>query len=251
MGGSVIGIAGRPVRATAAILAGGLAWLGGCSASTKEGVTIVIELEAPTTSVSSTGARELDTDRGVHVVLTRALLTTGSVEVFACGAPSADWLAPWRMRRANAHVEGSPTLLGVPSVESLNAPAKSRTKVGELRPPPGAYCKVKHTILPADQDAPGLPPDGTMVGLSMLVEGTYVLAGGAAQRFRFASTASFDVVTTVDAPALSADGRRVMNVVLVKTNERWFDRVDFTGDETDATTRVLENLRSALGARVE
>ncbi len=197
------------------------------------------------------GTRTFDTDRGFRVTLTRGFLSTGSVEIFTC--PTAGrlrWLDGWRLREAQAHVVGSPTLLGVPAVESLLSQGE-RTVVGQLHPPPATYCRVKQTILAADADASGLPLDGSMIGRSLLVEGTYAFGGGPPETFRFSSTASFDAEIHVDDTTLSTDGRRVATLLLVKKSDRWFDGVDFRGDEQDAVTRVLQNLQASLGARVE
>lgn len=241
----------RRLRRLSATLAGGLVWLGGCSSTSTEGVTIAVELDAPRTPIEPGGARAFDTDRGVHVVLTRGLLNTGSVEIFAC-SPSSSWrLLPRFVREAHAHVVGSPTLLGVPAVESLLARDGTWVDVGVLHPPPATYCKIKQTILAADQDAPGLPPDGSMIGKSLLVEGTYATGSGAPREFHLSSTASFDVTFTVAEIALSVEGKRTAHLVLSKVGDRWFDGVDFDGDPQDAATKVLGNLRGSLGARFE
>ncbi len=241
----------RNVRRLSAAILGGLVWLGGCSSSSTEGVTISVELDAPRIPVGADGTRSFDTDRGVRVVLTRGFLNTGSVEIFSC-SPSSSWrLSPRFVREAHAHVVGSPTLLGVPAVESLLARDGTWTNVGVLHPPPATYCRVRQTVLAADEDAPSLPPDGAMVGKSLFVEGTYAASDGAPHAFQFSSTASFDATFTVAEVALSVEGKRTAHLVLSKIDDRWFDGVDFDGDPQDAATKILENLRSSLGARFE
>ena len=227
--------------------------LGGCSSSSKEGITLAVLSEAPRSAVEAAGTRTFDTDRGVRVTLTRGYLSTGSVEIFGCVAAETSWhwLGPFSLREARAHVVGSPTRLGIPAVESLLADAGTRMEGGELHPPPRSYCKVKQTILAADSDALGLPPDGSMLGKSLLVEGTYVAPGGAPQEFHFTSAAPFDVEMTIAETALSVNETRAASLVLVKTSERWFDGVDFGGDENDATMRILANLRASLVAHIE
>ena len=232
------------LRVLSAVLLGGLGWLGGCSASSKEGVTLVVEAEGPR-------SHALTTTSGTEVTLTRGYLNTGAVEILSC-ATAGRWLDFWRMPVARAHVTGSPTLLGTPLVESLVADDLAPTKkIGELHPPPGAYCRVKHTILAADPDAPGRPADGSMLGRSLLLGGTYAKAGAAPRPFVLSSTASFDVETTFDMLALSVEGRRAATIVLTIADGAWFEGVDLDGDPTDAATRVLENLRALLGARIE
>jgi hypothetical protein len=241
------------VRRISAVVVGMFAGLGGCSSSSKEGVAIAVAIEAPRSPAVAAGTRTFNTDRGVGVTLMRGFLSTGSVEIVGCTTARSSWrwLEPFRLREARAHVVGSPTVLGIPAVESLLADAGTQMKLGELHPPPGSYCKVKQTILAADDDALGLPSDGSMVGMSLLVEGTYVVASGSPQGFRFTSTASFDVETTIDETSLAVDGKHRATLALVKASDRWFDGVDFGGDEHDATTRILENLRASISARVE
>lgn len=227
--------------------------IGGCSSTSQEGITVAVVLEAPSSPPRDGSTRSFDTDRGVHVTLERGYLNVGSVEIVACSTATASfrWLEIFGERTAHAHVVGSPTLLGTPAVASLLAEEGARTSVGVLHPPPGSYCRAKQTILAADVDALGLPADGSMLGKSLLVEGTFSTENGIARRFSLASTASFDVESTISEMALSVDGRRAATIVLTTTSDRWFDGVDFAGDEQDATTRILENLRASLGARVE
>lgn len=225
----------------------------GCSSSSQEGITIAVAIEAPTAPPLEGMTRTFDTDRGVHVTLMRGYLNTGSLELFACtnATSSFRWLDIFRERTAHAHVVGSPTLLGTPAVASLLAEEGTRASVGLLHPPPGSYCRAKQTILAADADALGLPTDGSMLGKSLLVEGTFADGDGEARAFSLSSTASFDVESTIPETALSVDGRRTATIVLATTSDRWFDGVDLAGDEHEATTRILENLRGSLGARVE
>ncbi|WP_205633658.1 hypothetical protein [Labilithrix luteola] len=243
----------KEVRRAIVASLGILAWLGGCSSSSTEGITVSVDIEAPAEPPASASTRLFESDRGLRIVLTRGYLTTGSVEILACSAApsSRAWWQPFRMREVHAHVVGSPTLLGVPNVESLLAASETTTRAGELHPPPGSYCKVKQTILAADGDAIGLPADGSMLGKSMLVEGTYQADGSSPRAFQLSSTASFDVELTIPETKLSTDGRRAARVLLVKTDAHWFDGVDFDADESESATRVLQNLRAALGARVE
>lgn len=230
-------------RLLASVAVGALAWLGACSASSKAGVTVPVEAEAPR-------VRTFETNTGVHVVLSRAWLNIGAVELFGCTS-AWHWLDVFSVPRAQAHVVGSPTRLGTPLVESLVGDDGSRTKMGELHPPEGSYCRVKQTILAADADAPGSPPDGAMLGKSVLVDGTYASEGLEPRPFHLSSTASFDVETTFEATALSLEARRAATIVLYFEKTSWFDGVAFEGDETDAITRILENLRTSLGARIE
>lgn len=237
-----------------ALVVGGcglLAWMG-CSGTSTEGVTVDVAVEAPSSPPVTRGARTFDTDGGVHVVLTRGYLNTGSLEIFACdGTPTSSSFSVFALRRAYAHSVGSPTSLGVPLVQSLLEAAGATRAEGTLHPPPASYCRVKRTIAAADPDALGTPADGSMTGKSLLVEGTYAVSGGAPTPFSFASTASFDLETIVDATTLSTEGRRTATVVLSWNGDRWFDGVDFAGDPHDATTRILGNVRAALGARIE
>lgn len=245
----------RFTRRSISAAVGALLWGGGCSSSSTEGVAVTIVTEASNTTLVE-GARVFD-DSGVKVTLSRGYLNTGGVEIVSCGATAfahstRDTLASlFGMREVLAHVVGSPTTLGAPSIESLVAAAGARSQIGLLHPPAGSYCKVKQTILAADHDASGMPSDGVMLGQSLFVEGTYSTVGAAPKPFRLASTASFDVETTIPTMSLSVDDRRTATVVLVKASDHWFDGVDFAGDSRDTTTKILSNVRASLGVRVE
>lgn len=215
------------MKRIAQVILGGFVWLGGCS-STSEGVTVAMEIEPP--------ARASAAD----VVITRGFVNVESVEIFACGA-TASWLDVVRMRAAHAHVVGSPTLLGVPATSALFG--GGRTAVGELRPPPGSYCRVKHTFAPADGDALGLPADGSMARRTVLVEGT------APRAFSLTSTDRFTVESTL--PALELQGAAAAKLVLTNTGEGWFAGVDFGATDEEIMARVVQNLRGSFGVRVE
>lgn len=242
----------KSIRGCASLVVGLVVWGGGCSTSSKEGITVSVVTEAPRSPAFDASTRTFVTDSGVRVTLTRGFVSTGSVQILACASAwgARSWRRTW-MREAHAHTEGSPTLLGIPAVESLLADPGSRMTLGQLQPPAGTYCRVKHLVQAADPDALGLPSDGSMLGKSLLVEGTYVVAGTDARPFRFASSASFDVTSDVDPVSLSVDDRRLVTMILTKTGDRWFDRIDWTGDPQEGARRLLENMRASFGARFE
>lgn len=221
-----------------------------CSGSSKEGVSITVVLEAPSAPPLAGESRVVATDVGYRVVLTRGYLSTGAAEVFACGARMS-----WRdlfLRDAHAHTTGSPTLLGVPALESLLAAPDTRLVVGDIHPPAGSYCRVRQTIRAADHDAIGLSPSIPMLGKSLLVEGTHARAGEEPSPFTISSSLSVEVESTVPTTNVSADGTRVVQLVLSKAGDHWFDTIDFaTSSETDTAPRVLQNIRRSLGARFE
>lgn len=222
----------------------------GCSASSTDGVAISVVIEAPSTALPAGDDRVIVTDLGYRVTLTRAYLSTGSVEILACGVRTS-----WRdifIRDAHAHTTGSPTTLGIPAVESLLAPSGHLLAVGALRPPSGSYCRIRQTITAADEDAVGLSADVPMVGKSLLVEGMYERGGEASTFFIVSSAISVDVETSVARTELSARGVRVAQLVLTKTGDRWFDGIDFAlSTETDLEPRLLQNIRRSLGARFQ
>lgn len=220
-----------------------------CSASSRDGIRITVVLEGPSTPPLVDDSRVVVTDVGYRVVLTRGFLSTGTVEVFACARLS------WRdlfIRDAHAHTTGSPTLLGVPAVESLLAGSDSQLVVGAMHPPAGSYCRVRQTIHPADDDAVGLSAGVPMVGKSLLVEGTYARAGEDPTSFAISSALSVEVESTVPATSVSVDGARVVQLVLSKSGDRWFDAIDFaSASETDIEARLLQNIRRSFGARIQ
>lgn len=227
-----------------AVLTGALVWIGGCSTTSSEGVTVTVAIEpAP-----GDAGRTLVTAEGLEVTLLRAFVTVGSVEIFPCaGGDVAGSLL--RLRVARAHVVGSPTLLGVPAVTSLLPGGGSRLQVGELRPPAGSYCGAKLRIFPADSDAVGLPADGSMVGSSLLVEGSVREPGGGARPLRLRSSLAEEVDVPRLRVSLSLEDKRRASLVITPASDRWLDGVDLFAD--DAGDRVLRNVRASLGARFE
>ena len=219
-------------------------WVG-CSASTDPGIRVsVVAAAAPSRGPYTS-------DLGYQVMLEHAWLSTATVEIFPCAEAGA-WRFPTLIGVAHAHTVGSPTLLGIPTVESLVADPAARTPLGELKPPPDAYCRVKHTVKAADADAKQLPAEVDMIGKSFYASGTYARNGGAAASFTLSSTAAFEVDTTVSAVTLALSGRQSATIVLLKDNAHWFDGVDFETGTADAESRqILDNLRTSFGARIE
>jgi hypothetical protein len=226
-----------------------------CSGSSQEGIVVTLQAEAAKVPAAST----FDTDLGYRVVLGKAYVNLSSVEIFGCDASSASF--PDRAgrvlgelfaleRSAYAHTEGSPTKLGAPLVESVFTTSGGVT-VGELRPPPGRYCRVVQSLQAADADARGLPSDVSMVGKSFFVAGTYEKNGAIPVPFESESTASFDAATDLSFE-LSTTGTTSVTVRLSRDATHWFDGIDFaTMGKRDIATRIVDSMAKSYGARTE
>ena len=218
-----------------------------CSNSDSDGVNVAIDLEAPT-STKSVGAATWVTDRGFTIQLQKAYLATGSVEILPCvaamrsPAPRSPLLELFSIKEAHAHTEGSPTLLGIPVVESLLAASGTRIQMGTLAPPPNSYCQVRYTILKADADAVGAPSDGSMLDLSFYVSGTYTSSNGAQGSFVASSSKSRELDLPVDTTMLSTSGTSSATFIIRKNIDTWFNGVDFAKNPPPEKEEIADSV---------
>ena len=190
------------------------------------------------------------TDEGYRVRLERAMIAVGQVELIRCDNFVLDL---WRLvapGRARAHEFTSPTSLGVPVVIDLMESAGVPLFAGTLRPPPGRYCGIRVTSMPADQDAEGLTDENLeMMQHSVLIAG----------RVEDESTGDeipllariwevlqcemlFDRPLVLDSPVLES-------VSIQIDHTKWFDGIDFALQDTAAVQQqITENVRSSLQA---
>jgi hypothetical protein len=237
---------------TAAILATALAC---CTlgAGGDEGLSVDVGMVA----TPHAGA-PIETDLGYLVTLDRGFVAIASVEIHACDEAHASRSlardlvevlgSPLRVRAAHAHSTSSPTLLGVPGVLPLAPERDVVADLGELLPPPAKYCSTSVKLGPADDDAVMLPDSGDMVGLTLLVEGSWVApAGGEAQSFRWASTATPGARR--DTPfELAEDGPRSVREDIGVDVARIFDGIDLASVDPAlgadrVAARIAEDLR--------
>ncbi len=223
-----------------------------CSDSTLEsGLTVHVVIDAPRTPARTGHDATFTTDRGVVVHLTKAFLTTESAEIVPCGSTASllDGVrGAFRIRSAFAHSTASPTKIGAPFVEDLLAATDVSTAFGALAPPPAKYCTLRYSVGAADDDAPGLPADGSMVGKSLYIVGDYTLPSGAAPTaFSIEASAAFDRDLAFEPLDLSASGAHAATLVVDKGMEHWFDGIDFATVSDDARARaVLTQVQSSL-----
>jgi hypothetical protein len=198
--------------------------------------------------------RTFQTSLGYQVTLTRAYLAIGSVEIVACPGASA-WLrrAVFGSGRALAHTPASPTRIGTPHVESLLRADFEPLALGDLAPPPGAYCTALVAVAQADADAEGLPADVSMVGKSIYLEGRYVPPmGGAPTDFTIVSlvrqSATVTLMSEQGQPSpLRLDGASAgaqLNIGI--SYDGWLDGVDFAAMSADAQAQKVAD--NALGS---
>lgn len=118
---------------------------------------------------------QIRTDMGYRVKLERALMVVGRVELVRCDTFVRDLTSLFTPARARAHVLETPTSLGEPWVIDLLESGGIPLFAGTLRPPPGDYCSLRLTGMPADDDAIGLTDENLeMMHHSILVSGSVV-----------------------------------------------------------------------------
>ena len=138
--------------------------------------------------------RGIVTDKDYGVVLRRALLVVSRVELQPCEEDTARAALRglrellWPVSVAHAHGENTPTVLAVPNVLDLIDEDRNTIALARMEPPPGEYCGVILTADAADDDAVGLPGDGSLDGRTLLAEGVFVAPGeGTEQPFSYSS----------------------------------------------------------------
>ncbi|NND29473.1 MAG: hypothetical protein HKN97_12855 [Myxococcales bacterium] len=190
------------------------------------------------------------TDLGYRVRLERAIIAFGRVELVRCDNFVLD---PWKLvtaARAKAHEFSSPTSLGVPLVIDLMESAGVPLFAGTLRPPPGRYCGIRVTGMPADQDAEGLTDENLdMTENSVLIAGRVEDESGQATSALVAKISDvlpcemrFDQPLVFEGPVLES-------VSIQIDHTKWFDGIDFALQEsTTVQQQITENVRSSLQA---
>ena len=190
------------------------------------------------------------TDLGYRVRLERAMIAVGRVELIRCDNFVLDLWKLVTAARAKAHEFSSPTSLGVPLVIDLMESAGVPLFAGTLRPPPGRYCGIRVTGMPADQDAEGLTDENLdMTQNSVFIAGRVEDETGDAPSALLAQIweilpceMRFDRPLVFDGPALES-------VSIQIDHRKWFDGIDFAlQDSTAVQQRITENVRSSLQA---
>ena len=188
----------------------------------EEGIRVGIQAQANTLPTSYT------TVNG-DVALVDSYVVVQTAELVACPSVTTMLLKALNpLPSAMAHVETSPTLLGVPVVMTV-AGEQAHTRVGSLQPPPGEYCGIRLNVGPADEDAVGLPSDD-LIGRSIFVNGTD--AAGAA--FSYGSAATDSVQVDFSSRIVLDEDRRVATINLSVIPS--FDSVDVRAETAGADT---------------
>ena len=190
------------------------------------------------------------TDLGFRVRLERAIIAFGRVELIRCDNFVLDLWKQITASTAKAHEFSSPTSLGVPLVIDLMESAGVPLFAGTLRPPPGRYCGIRVTGMPADQDAEGLTDENLdMTENSVLVAGRVEDESGQATSALIATISDvlpcemrFDRPHVFDRPTLES-------VSIQIDHRKWFDGIDFALQNSSAVQqRITEHVRSSLQA---
>lgn len=200
----------------------------------EEGIRVGVQAEANTLPTAYA-------TRNGEVTLSDSHVVVQTVELISCPSVTKMILRALNpLPSAMAHVESSPTLLGIPVVMTV-AGQQAHTRVGSLQPPPGDYCGVRLHIGPADDDAVGLPSDD-LIGRSIFVNGT-----DATGAFSYGSAATDDVTVEFESRiSLNAD-RRIATVNLSVIPS--FDSVDVRAETAGADT--IQNFGWAVTVATE
>jgi len=193
---------------------------------------------------------EIRTDMGYRVRLERALIAVGQVKLVPCESLASHFWELIGPARARAHELSTPTSLGVPLVLDLMESAGMPVFAGTLRPPPGSYCGIRFTGMPADEDAEGL----TEESLDMMRHSVLIVAriedGVSAEAWPVTVGISetlpcelpFDEPLVFDRPVLEG-------VSIAIDHTAWFDGIDFAeGDAGTVQRQITDNIRSSLTA---
>ena len=190
------------------------------------------------------------TDLGYRVRLERAIIAFGRVELIRCDNFVLDLRKLVTARRAKAHEFSSPTSLGVPLVIDLMESAGVPLFAGTLRPPPGRYCGIRVTGMPADQDAEGLTDENLdRTENSVLVAGRIEDESGQATSALVAKISDVLPCEIRFERPLVFDGPTLESVSIQIDHTTWFDGIDFALQGSSAVQqRITENVRSSLQA---
>ncbi len=190
------------------------------------------------------------TDVGYRVRLDRAFIVVGKVELLRCDNFVRDL---WHLvvpAMARAHELTSPTSLGVPFVLDLMEGAGTPQLAGTLRPPPGKYCSIRITGMPADEDAEGLHEENLdMMSHTALASGEVEdTTSGEREPLLARVWEVLDCEMELERPLDL--GSPVLERVSIRIDHtRWFDGIDFAlQDSTAVQQQITENIRSSLRA---
>ena len=193
---------------------------------------------------------EVRTDMGYSVHLERALIAVGKIELIRCDDFVVDLWELVGPARARAHELSTPTSLGVPLVIDLMERAGTPRFAGTLRPPPGRYCGIRVSGMPADRDAEGLTEENMdMMEHTVLVTGQIEnTATGDLSPLRTRIRAALECEMLFDRP-LVFDSPVLESVSIHIHHTSWFDGIDFASQDLAAVQRqITENVRSSLQA---
>ena len=216
-------------RSGSVVLASLFAWA--CGATVQEGVSV--EVAATTEPLLRDAAFE--TEAGYQVRVDGAWVTNAEVELEPCeGALSALW--DWVVPQAHAHGTSTPTLLADPVVQALLPGGE--VVLGALAPPAGTYCSVRYRVDVADSDAAGLDAAPELVGLSLLVRGSFRLPEQDWEDFEITSSNAFEVERAPLTLSLGAR-QRTARVTIRQDPSAWLDSLEFLGSSPQQWEEAL------------
>ena len=204
-------------------------------------VTINARPSPAVTLAQPAGNKTFTNDLGDSITLTRAYIVISNATIEStCGvsfSAAAEQLLNFIIPQAQAHTSSTPTSIGDPVVVDLLYADNESVHIGTLSPPAETYCGVSLNLLAADADAINLPEAaGTpnMVGKSVYIEGSFILAGGGSGNILISTGAALSSrhvllpsLMQLSANNLSASAGIMFNY------DSWFNAIDLALLETE------------------
>lgn len=218
---------------------------GGGGGSLQEGITVSFyATPSSTTQKLPAGNKTFKTTEGTQITLKKAFLVIWSVKLeTTCSSSNFVQWFDWLIPQAVAHAQETPTQLGVPNVIDLVSEDGHLLKLGEIYPPPAAYCGATVELMKADDDTQHLPKETPMLNKVLYIEGEY-LPIGKSEPIPFVIDLSktprprnlkFAVSLILSSTKRTADINFQINY------DRWFDGVDFNALSQESQKDFLLN----------
>ena len=205
-----------------------------------------------------TDALTLETDLGYRVVISRGYTIAYSVQLVECPNEEEPIDVPGIGRRIlklmgprlawAGHSEMAPNPAAIEISQAENILLQAPIDMGQVTLSSGRYCQFHYLIARGQRETLALPDDIDMVGMSVLLEGTYQLADEEPTAFSISTTRAYGLLTDL-MPADAQDALEVdlgYNDVIMRVTrnlDRLFDGVDFeTMTEEQQASQVLEQI---------
>ena len=234
--------------------------------ATPHTITYILDWSSERARVES-DTLTLETDLGYRVVINRGYTIAYSVQLVECpdeeepidvpgiGHRLLRLLGP-RVARAG-HSELAPNPAAVETSHAENILVQAPIEMGQVTLSAGRYCQFHYLVARGQRETVALPDDIDMVGMSVLLEGTYQRSDEEPVAFSISTTRAYglltDLVPADTSEALEVDmGYHDVIMRVTRDLDRLFDGVDFeTMTEEQQASQVLEQIVETATYRIE